>query len=145
MTKLRVCLVSNVFKFEYNKSVIPAVVVFKYKNITFCFDYNKYRYRSKVVHNTRYAIHTFTAEIKSVRVLKGKEKLIPNDLFLDAFKGYKIKVLGIILLDEHNQYKPLISEDFQLNDDKGFGVTLIIDEKEYSNIKLDKNFKIQTR
>ena len=66
-------------------------------------------------------------------------------MFLEAFKKRKIKVLGIILLDEHNHYKPLNSEDFQLNDDKDFGVNLIINEKEYPNTKLDKNFKIQTR
>ncbi len=145
MAKLRVYLISNAFKFEFHKAVIPAVVIFKYKNITFYYEYGKYSYRSKIVRKTRYAIHSFTADIKSVKILKGKELLVPIDMFLKAFKEHKAKVLGIILLDEFNQYKPLIAEDFQLNNDEDFGVKMIIDGKEYPNIKIDKNFKIQTR
>ena len=145
MAKLKVYLLSNVFKFEYNKSVIPAVVIFKYKKLTFYFEYKKYHYRSKEVKKTRYAIHAFTADIKSVKILEGKELLVSIDMFLKAFKEHKAKVLGIILLDEFNQYKPLIAEDFQLDNAEDFGVKMIIDGKEYPNIKIDKNFKIQTR
>lgn len=31
MAKLRIYLISNAFKFEFHKAVIPAVVIFKYK------------------------------------------------------------------------------------------------------------------
>jgi len=145
MTKLRVYYLSDVFKFNYNRTVIPAVVIFKYKKLTFYFEYKKYHYRSKEVKKTRYAIHSFSAEINNIKIIKGKKQLIPKDMFLDAFKRKNIKVLGIALLDEQNHYKPLISTDFLLDDEKGYGVEIVIDDVEYSNVKLDKDFKFLTR
>jgi hypothetical protein len=141
MTLIKVYMNSNGKHYNYNKDFIP-LVIFKYKNVYFSLDYDSYSNKSKLVENTGIAVHNFKAFSSKMNYLKGDFNKLDDKHLLKAFKQGDISVFGILMINNKDKGKSLFPEDFSVNTRKNFGVHVIVDNKDYANIRLDKKFKI---